>query len=127
MALPRTPTLPAYRPVDERIKAVNQTLTSAGLQPMRTADQPDPAMPTKRQLAEAAKALMAWREGIGQLSIEAPSEWDNHAQKLASLPGIDRPFQVTLFRQMKQKAAEYGVGYNSLTKRFYLMELPSLD
>lgn len=109
-------------PVDN-VTAINNQLNNVGLPGVKTADQLENKKgPTKKQLAEASQKLLEWKGGIDQLNPENPGDWDEHAQKLKDLPGLDKDTQRELFNGMKEIAASKGVGYERGSKAFYLLE-----
>lgn len=108
--------------VNKTVDNLNDTLSKNGLPAVTTANQVESKGPTKKQLAEASQKLMDWKGVIDTLDPENPGEWDEHAQKLKNLPGLDTDMQIQLFGDMRDAARAKGVGYNGKQKRFYLLD-----
>jgi hypothetical protein len=76
----------------------------------------------KKEQAENAKALLEWQNQIDQLSPENPGEWDEHAQALNKLSFLPPGEVKGLWKKYKLAAERVGVGYDSASTKFFLIE-----
>ncbi|MBN8821312.1 MULTISPECIES: hypothetical protein [unclassified Spirosoma] len=108
--------------VAKTVEAVKQHVPG-----LTTADQIPPVEekkqrhPHKLELAERSKLLSDWQNRVDGLSSDFPADWDEHALKLKDLDFLPQAEFKANWEGLKVRAREKGLGYNSVTRRFYML------